>query len=420
MPVKKIIFSHPTGNANVRAALKGIYEAGLLEHFYTSIACFPGTGFDRMSRIPPFAEFRKRNFDQSLQSLTSTRPLRELSRLTASKARIKSLIKHETGMFSIDAVYRSIDQYTAKYIKRVNPDKTAAVYAYEDGAEFSFLAAKLAGIKCFYDLPIGYWRSARKLLSEERDKRPEWAATLTGFMDSEKKLARKDEELRLADHIFVASSFTANSLKEFPGNLPPVSIIPYGFPEPGPEKTYNKDFNRPLKLLFVGGLSQRKGIANLFEAVEALDRHIELTIVGHKAVDDCAALNQALSRHKWIPSLPHQEILKLMREHDVLVFPSLFEGFGLVITEAMSQGTPVITTDRTAGPDLIQHGKNGWLIEAGSTPAIKEIIDGIIQDKSIIETVGKAARETAASRPWQTYSTELAGAILKFMDSGNL
>ena len=52
-----------------------------------------------------------------------------------------------------------------------------------------------------------------------------------------------------------------------------------------------------------------------------------------------------------------------MREHDVFVFPSLFEGFGLVITESMSQGTPVITTDRTAGPDLIKNDENGWLLK---------------------------------------------------------
>ena len=50
-----------------------------------------------------------------------------------------------------------------------------------------------------------------------------------------------------------------------------------------------------------------------------------------------------------------------MKEHDVLIFPSLFEGFGLVITEAMAQGTPVITTDRTAGPDVISDNENGCL-----------------------------------------------------------
>ncbi len=216
---QKIIFSHPTGNANVRAALDGMHEAGVLERFYTSIACFPGNIFDKLGRISALSEFRKRAFAPYLQAYTETAPFKELSRLAASKAGFKSLTRHEKGMFSIDAIYHAMDSLVAKDIRHKKYPAASAVYAYEDGAAFSFHAAKASGLTCIYDLPIGYWRSARKLLSEEREKRPEWAATLTGFMDSEEKLARKDEELLLADHIFVASTFTAASLKEYPGQL---------------------------------------------------------------------------------------------------------------------------------------------------------------------------------------------------------
>ena len=102
-----------------------------------------------------------------------------------------------------------------------------------------------------------------------------------------------------------------------------------------------------------------------------------------------------------------------MREHDVLVFPSLFEGFGLVITEAMSQGTPVITTDRTAGPDLITHGENGWLIKAGSTEDLQQAIEALIGKPDVIAANGRAAMETAKKRPWEKYGQELSDAIVK-------
>src|SRR5690606_10987933 len=117
--------------------------------------------------------------------------------------------------------------------------------------------------ECLYDLPIGYWRYAKKLLSDEQEKWPDWSSTLTGLMDSEFKLERKDQELAMADLIFVASTFTAKSLDEYPGKLAPIKVIPYGFPETIKTREYNMG-NRPLKLLFVGGLSQRKGIANMF------------------------------------------------------------------------------------------------------------------------------------------------------------
>lgn len=410
----KILMSHPTGNANVRAAAGGFSKADILAEFNTTIATFPGSILNKLSGFGPLSELRRRSFDPVLEHVTKIFPWREVGRIAASKAGIQRLTKHEAGIFSIDAVYQSMDRRVMKRILQANKRCITAVYAYEDGALQSFIKAKEIGLQCFYDLPIGYWRTARRLLDQEREFWPDWATTLTGFQDSEAKLARKDEELNLADRVFVASRFTAETLKEFPGTLGPVEVIPYGFPPVCAKRDYSAFLgNRPLKILFVGGLSQRKGIANLFKAVESIGSRVELTIVGRKVTNDCKVLNAALARHCWIPSMPHKDVLKLMQAHDVLVFPSLFEGFGLVITEAMSQGTPVITTERTAGPDLIQHGQNGWLIEAGSTESLKASIEELLYNPSVLAKVGREAMETALNRPWKVYGRELAESIIK-------
>ena len=410
----KIIFSHPTGVANVRAAASGLAKAGLLSEFNTAIAAFPGSWLDRLG-VGPFAEIRRRRFEANLRPMTRTWPWLEMGRLLAVKSPLTTLTKHETGPFCIDAVYRNFDGRVASRIQQAADGGSNAVYAYEDGAMFSFQKAKQAGLQCLYDLPIGYWRAARRLLESERERWPEWIPTLTGFQDSDAKLARKDEELRLADRIFVASQFTARTLADFPGTLAPIDIIPYGFPEVGTGRDYPVHPGyRPLKLLFVGTLSQRKGIADLFAAVDHLKPHVELTVLGIKVTANCPALDVALAKHRWIPTLPHEQVLQLMRAHDVLVFPSLFEGFGLVITEAMSQGTPVITTDRTAGPDLIEHGRNGWLVEAGSTSALEEAIAKLIDRPESIVEAGRAAMETARRRPWAVYGRELSEAIVNY------
>jgi glycosyltransferase involved in cell wall biosynthesis len=410
-----IVFSHPTGNANSRAAVVSLAKERLLQEFHTSIAAFPGSWLDKLS-LGPLKEIRRRSFDPLLQPFTYTHPWFEASRMLASKAGLQGLIRHENGIFSIDAVYRHLDNKVAQGLYRAKKSGAKGIYAYEDGALASFTEAKGLGMKCFYDLPIGYWRSSQLLLSLERKKWPEWSATLTGLTDSEQKLSNKDKELKLADCIFVASSFTASTLHHFPGSLPPIVVIPYGFPSVDGIRAY-KPFAgvRRLKILFVGGLSQRKGIADLFNAVDALSERVELTIVGSKPNISCPALETALAKHRWIPTLPHYAILQLMRQQDVLVFPSLFEGFGLVITEAMSQGTPVITTERTAGPDLIKDGENGWLIEAGSTSGLQASIERLIGKPEMLPKVGKAAMETARCRPWEVYGMELAKAIEKYI-----
>jgi glycosyltransferase involved in cell wall biosynthesis len=408
------VFSNPTGNANARAASLGLMEAKILHEFHTTIASFPGTALDWLGAIGPLKEIRRRRFESSLQPFIRTSPFLEAGRLLALKSGFSKLVRHETGMFSIDAVGQRLDKHVASSLKRLSLQGVGAVYAYEDGALFSFREAKKTGLTCLYDLPIGYWRAARRLLAAERERWPEWASTLGGFLDSDEKLARKDEELALADRIYVASQFTKSTLKDYTGPLAPVEVIPYGFPVVGNTRNYSViSGNIPLKILFVGGLSQRKGIADLFEAVKTLGKDVTLTVVGHKGSDNCPALDAALARHHWIPSLPNPEILKLMRNHDVLIFPSLFEGFGLVITEAMSQGTPVITTDRTAGPDFIEHGKNGWLVEPGSAKAIQETIEEILRNPAVVSEAGHKAMETARKRPWEVYGKELAASIMK-------
>lgn len=410
----KLALSHPTGNANVRAVANGFLSAGILATYYTSIAVFANSPLYKISSINALSDIRRRELEISLKAFTKTNPWLEIGRLIAPKAGLKSLVKHETGKFSVDAVYKNHDSWVGKELTRCDADTLAAVYAYEDGAMESFSRAKKRGIECFYDLPIGYWRAARKLMEIETEKWPAWSATLTGLKDSQNKLQRKDEELRLADHIFVASSFTAKTLVQYPGKLAPISVIPYGFPNVSAEKReYSFDGSRPLRILFVGGLSQRKGIANLFDAVKKVGSKVQLTVVGKRPVDNCAALNEALADNHWIPSLPHHEILELMRTQDVLIFPSLFEGFGLVITEAMSQGTPVITTDRTAGPDLIKHGEDGWIIEAGSSEAIQDVIEHLLSNPDEIKNAGTKALETASRRPWSVYGEELSKAIRK-------
>ena len=406
-----ITVSHPTGNANVRAALHGLEAAGLLGHFYTAIATYPGNVYDNLSKLGPLQDFGRRTFSPALSDKTHTHPWKELGRLFAGKVGLQALTRHETGPLSVDAVYHSIDDRVASSLPRERP---TAVYAYEDGAARTFTRARTLGIPTLYDLPIGYWRAARRIMGEVVDQRPDWAMTVNSLQDSPTKLARKDREVALADHIFVASSFTAATLSEYPGKLPPVEVIPYGFPPTVTEREYTPiGSGRPLRLLFVGGLSQRKGLAEMFEAVGRFGSRVDLTVVGRLPAAECPALTRALSEHTYIPSLPHGEILKLMRQRDLLLFPSHFEGFGLVITEAMSQGTPVITTERTAGPDLITDGEDGYLVPAGSSEALATRIGALLAEPARIEQVGRAASHRAGQRPWSVYGRELAEAVTR-------
>lgn len=405
-----IVVSHPFGNENVRSALVGLQKEKLISQFITTLATFPRSYLEIFSDLAIYKSLTRRQFDSSLRKITSKYPNKEIIRLIAQQFNIDFLISNRNGKYSTGEVIKQIDNKTANYILK-NHNFLKAVYAYEDCAFQSFKAADEVGLLKVYDLPIGYWRCAREIFEHEKQKWPEWACTIPSLNDLEEKLIRKDLELESADVIYVASSYTAKTLNNNYIQNKSISIIPYGFPPVNetPRKWYNG--KEKLKVLFVGSLTQRKGIAELLTIVEKHNKSVSLTIVGKKTTKDCKPLNLMIREHKYFPSLPHGDILNLMKTHDVLVFPSLFEGFGLVITEAMSQGMPVITTERTCGVDLIQHCYNGWLIEAGNIEMLNETLQKILDCPSLIEENGRNALTTAKKRPWSQYGNELANSI---------
>ena len=403
-----MILSHPTGNPNVREAIAALTDAGLLSEFWTSIYWRQDAALNRLLPHSLCRELNRRTFPCVSRRQVYCYPWRELARLTARQLRLSRFIRHETGTFCVDAVYRALDARVASRL-REQPG-IDAVYAYEDGAWASFQTAQQLGIKTIYELPIGYWRFGRQLLEEEAELEPEWAATLRGNSDSMEKLNRKDEELLLADHILVPSNFVRNTLSAacVPGT--PISVIPYGGPPVFPEKPPKRPDGDKLKVIFVGALSQRKGLSYLLAAVERCQPHVTLTLIGRKA-GECRPLNQRLGRHRWIPSLPHLEVIEEIRRHDVMVFPSLFEGFGLVILEAMSQGVPVIATPHTAAADLLHDGDDGFLVPIRDAEAIAEKLDLLLRDRSRLDAMREAALHTASLHWWQHYRQELIATV---------
>jgi glycosyltransferase involved in cell wall biosynthesis len=407
----KLVVSHPTLNANAKNLVIGLLKNKLLVRLFVAVAIFPNQVLYRLGNISKLKDLKRRRLDEGWQPFVSSKPFFEFGRLLASKLNFTRLLMHETGFFCTDRIYQKHDNWVASHLIQYKKQGVTGIYAYEDGALATFTKAKQLGLTCIYDLPIGYWKSARLLMQEELLLNPAWAKTLTGFNDSDTKLTIKDQELALADVIFVASTFTKKTLELYEGTLAPVKVIPYGFPDVLERNSYLPLTNRKLRILFVGGLSQRKGLSYLCESIIGLENEVELTFVGHKAVENCEVLNDTLEQHRWIPSLSHDEVLACMREHDIFVFPSLFEGFGLVITEAMSQGIPVITTDRTAGPDLIEDGVDGWIVPAASSSAIKQVLKAVLQEPTLLEKMGRTAQEKAQTRPWSVYGQEMAKAI---------
>lgn len=409
----RVLLVHPTGNANVRQAGLALEEAGMLAGFHTTIAWQPGGRIDHMLPVGLRKELARRSYPDIPAEKIHTHAWREFVRMAAIRVRWEGLIRNETGRFSIDAVSRALEHDVAAALKRgPAPD---GLYLYDACALGIMEAAKPRGIRCVFDLPTGHYRVALRITDEERELKPEWASTLSGIHDSEEKLATKDREIALADAIVVASSFTAATLDEYPAPITvPIYRIGYGAPPAGEPRSPTRRRD-PLRVLFVGQLGHRKGLGYLLEAMDRLGAAAKLTMLGRPLAVP-PVLKRAMERHRWIESAPHPEVLRLMREHDVLVFPTLFDGFGLVMLEAMAQGTVVIATPNSAAPDLLTDGEDGFIVPIRSAEAIAECLTQLAEDRTLLVQMSEAARRTAERRTWYEYRWKLVEAVRKTLD----
>ena len=407
-----LLFSHPTGNANVRAALIGLLEAGLLGEFHTTIATYPGNAWDFFGKSRLGREFQRRTFDKRLGPITVQHPLREIGRLLASRLKLQKLVRHESGAFCVDAVYHAQDRIAASQLRKF-PKSYSGVYTYEDGALKTLMAAKELNLRRIYDLPIAYWQTLRQLLAEEAERLPGWKITLGGGVsDSEAKLNRKTQELELAEVVICPSQFVARSLPETARSRKKIVVAPFGSPPISPCKNgVPAAGGKKLRILFAGSMSQRKGLGDLFAAMRLLNRNdVELVIMGTpQAPMDFYRKEFGGFIHE--PNRPHAEVLELMGSCDVLCLPSIVEGKALVMQEAMSQGLPLIITPNTGGEDLIDEGAAGFLVPIRRADQIAEKIAWFAENRSAIPTMSQAAQAKARQLTWDAYGETIASAI---------
>jgi len=249
----------------------------------------------------------------------------------------------------------------------------------------------------------------RKILTEELKISPEAEFSILAEHEmqvSDDMLARLDGESQLADSIVVASSFTQKTLVESGIHSDKISVLPYGVDaDRFPQKLIYSDCRRKLKILFLGQMVQRKGLSYLLKAVKALHTdNVELTIVGRGRIDEHLLKEYAtFVDFNIIRGLSHEDLVKCFHDHDVMVLPSLIEGFGHVILEAMSAGLPVICTKNTAGPDLFLTGDEGIVVPIRDSEAISTCIEGFMGAKGKVEFMGRQAALTARDFTWKRH-----------------
>jgi starch synthase len=218
-------------------------------------------------------------------------------------------------------------------------------------------------------------------------------------------LEREESEYENADAITVPSEFARRSFLDC--GVPPEKVHKMML---GVQLDAFRQKGEPppdaFEVLFVGMVSFRKGIPYLLEGFRRF-RHPRkrLRIVGYVPQEIKAYLKTAgLSNVEICGARPQSELAQMMSQSHVLVLPSIEDGFGMVITQAMACGCPVISSTNTGGPDLYTDGSEGFIVPIRSPEAIESALQQLADKPSLRQRMSEASlRRVQSLGGWRQY-----------------
>ncbi|HEX4663282.1 MAG TPA: glycosyltransferase family 4 protein [Terriglobales bacterium] len=211
----------------------------------------------------------------------------------------------------------------------------------------------------------------------------------------------------LADLCLAASSYTRQTLIENGVAANHIAVVPYGvdleFFTPGQE------IQEKFTVLFVGQLVRQKGLHYLLEAWRRLKLpNAELRIVGSPG---SKRLKEYSGDATFLGTLEKDELRTEYRRADLLCLPSLSDGFGLVVLEALACGTPVLATSTCGASDLIRDSANGFVIPPADLARLMERLEWTVRNRPFLRDMRSEARKTAELYPWSRFRQRLVNVV---------
>lgn len=284
---------------------------------------------------------------------------------------------------------RLLGHWAAKQVKTVDP-KLCYVFT-RVGLE-TLRWARAAGIPTVLDNPNGHIRHFREVCVRESRR---WCDSGHMGHPTPAMVERVEEEYRWADRIRVSSQWSKDTMVSRGVPADKIEVIPQPIDlnrfQP---KDRDNGMNGPLRVCFVGILSPAKGFAYLTQAIKSLGaERAHLEIVGATGNRQTRRLFAKESAGIFVTNAPGDPVPAYQRA-ELFVLPSLHDGFGFVVAEAMACGLPVIVTGDCGAASLVQHGENGWVVPSGEIEPLAMAMNEALTRRHDLARMGGLARAT--------------------------
>lgn len=207
-----------------------------------------------------------------------------------------------------------------------------------------------------------------------------------------------------SDLVICVSTFTASQVEDLLG-VPAarIRVVPHGVHVPDPVAVPSAEEREPL-ILFVGALQKRKNVAALVKAFARVQPPWELILAGGRGygweeIEAVIADSPARKRIKLVGYCDDASLRRFYARAAIFAFPSLDEGFGIPVLEAMAWGLPVLTSNRSSLPEVA--GGAALLVDPLQAASIEEALLSLTENVAERERLAKLGRKRAARFPWQ-------------------
>jgi L-malate glycosyltransferase len=199
--------------------------------------------------------------------------------------------------------------------------------------------------------------------------------------------------INTSDKVVAISSDTKHRAEKYYALQNPIQVLNYGFiplEQTGKPMPKRERANGKFSLISVGRLVPRKGFEYLIRSLELLPEDIHLLLVGDGPLERELKVLAAPygDRIEFAGYKPREEIIGLLRGADCYVLPSLHEGLGIVIQEAMYAGLPIVCTNNGGQTDLVKEPRNGILVEPENIEMLSEAIKKFYLDRELAKATG--------------------------------
>jgi glycosyltransferase involved in cell wall biosynthesis len=391
------------------AVASALLEDHLLHEFLTTYVWKTCPLVERLAGFVPRVQSRlmRRQSHGLPQDKIRVKPFWELTRFAVNAVCKSRYVEDKLFHLGRD----SYDKWVASRLT----SNLAGVYGFEYGSLHTFRRAQSLGMRRFYDVPSPEHDFVENLLSEEFQHFEDLDSRYRKYIVSmqPQRTEWRRQELELADVVVAASQFTKHTYVQAGVPEAKVVVIPYGAPDPDPAGFQGgSETGQKCRFLWAGTFSVRKGAHYLLEAWRkgACGKHATLEIYGATTLPN--EMTRALPDGvKLCGSIARDKLYTRYKQADALLFPTLCDGFGMVATEALSQGLPVVLTASAGAADFITHQENGLIITAGSADAIANAIEWCLDNRLQLQAMRQSAWKSVAGRGWDQYRRQIAKCI---------